>query len=118
MMNPRLCLGSGGLLFVACRGKMGAGREALGLLASRGLSAQFLIGGYGEAVALSGFTQHSGRGPSANTFLRPLVGAWRLGLGGTGEQSPTRLCLLPPWLPLACGMGTWRKEIDPNTSCL
>ena len=32
------------LLFVACRGKMGAGREALGLPASRGLSAQFLIG--------------------------------------------------------------------------
>ena len=70
-----------------------------------------------EAV-LAGVTQLSGRGPSASTFLRSLVGARRLGSGGTGGRSPTRLCLLSPWLPLACGMGTWRKEIDPNTSCL
>ena len=35
---------------------------------------------------LAGVTQLSGRGPSASTFLRSLVGARRLGSGGTGLQ--------------------------------
>lgn len=117
MMNPRLCLGSGALL-VACRRQNGGRQRGTGPgRHPEGFHTVPDRGGYGEAVALSGVTQHSGRGPSASTFLRPLVGA-EVGVGWDWGTVSHQVMPAASLASLACGMGTWRKEIDPNTSCL